>query len=152
MANPIRVVLEQDVENLGQGGDVVRVRPGYARNFLIPRGLAVPATAGNIERVDELKRVAQARRERERTDALELAKRLEGTSVKIVRSVGENNKMYGSVTAKEICDAYAEQGLDFDRRKLEFGEPIKKLGLAEIPVRLYHDVVAVLRVEVIKQV
>jgi large subunit ribosomal protein L9 len=151
MATPIRVVLQEDVDTLGASGDVVRVRPGYARNFLIPRGLAVPATAGNLTRVEELKRIAAARKAKEKTTAEELARKLESASVKIVRAVGEDNKMFGSVTAKDIAEAYEALGIPLDRKRINLDEPIKQLGLAEVEARLYADVVARLRVEVIKQ-
>ena len=146
----IRVVLQENVEHLGTSGDVVRVRPGYARNFLIPRGLAVPATEANLARVDDLKRIAEVRAERELSDAKEQAGKLEAVSVKLERKVGEENKMYGSVTAKDIAEAYAAEGIEIDRRKLELSDPIKSLGLHEVPVRLHADVTAVLRVEVVK--
>lgn len=151
MANAIRVVLQEDVDNLGTSGDVVRVRPGYARNFLIPRGLAAPATASNLARIGELKRIAAERAHAALEDSRKLAAKLEGIAVKIERAVGEENKMYGSVTAKDIEAAYADQGVEIDRRKLELPEPIKQLGLAEVPIRLHSDVKAMLRVEVIKK-
>jgi large subunit ribosomal protein L9 len=150
MANQIRVVLQQDVDNLGAGGDIVQVKPGYARNYLIPRGMAMPATAGNLALVEDLKRQASARA----TEALESAKqlktKLEGTSVKLERSVGEESKMYGSVTAKDIEEAYKALDLIIDRRKIELPEPIKQLGLTDVKVRLHAEVEANLRVEVIK--
>lgn len=152
MATAIRVVLQEDVDNLGTSGDVVRVRPGYARNYLIPRGLAVPATNANLARVDELKRVAAARAEQILAEAKELAQKLEAVSVKLERAVGEENKMYGSVTSRDIEDAYKEQhGLELDRKRLALAEPIKQLGLTEVPLKLHPTVTATLRVEVVKQ-
>ncbi len=151
MATAIKVVLEQDVESLGGSGDVVRVRPGYARNFLIPRGLAVPATTANLARVDELKRAAVVRAEKAKEEAQELAKKLGAASIKLERAVGEENKMYGSVTAKDIEEAYAAQhSLSFDKRKLHLAEPIKTLGLSEVTLKLHSDVTVQLRVEVVK--
>lgn len=150
MATPIKVVLQQDVDNLGSSGDVVRVRPGYARNYLIPRGLAMPATTANLARVDELKRVAKAKAEQALAEAREIAKKLESTSVKIERAVGEENKMYGSVTARDIEEAYASAGLEVDRKKIQLPEPIKQLGLHEVLVKLHANVSANLRVEVVK--
>ena len=102
MATPIQVVLQNEVEHLGQSGDVVRVRPGYARNYLIPRGLAALATAGNLARVEELKAQARERAAQARVEAEGLKKQLEAVSVKISRQVGAGNKMYGSVTARDI--------------------------------------------------
>ncbi len=151
MATPIKVVLQEDVDNLGASGDVVRVRPGYARNYLIPRGFAVPASNANLARVEDLKRRAAARAEQELGESRELSKKLEALSVKIERAVGEENKMYGSVTSRDIEEAFAAQGVELDRKKLDLPEPIKKLGLTEVPVRLARGVTAKLRVEVVKK-
>jgi len=150
MATQIHVVLQGDVQNLGKSGDLVRVRPGYARNFLIPRGLAAPATAGNVARVEELKRQALAKAAKELAVAQELVKKIEAASVKISRPVGEENKMYGSVTSRDIEEAFKAQGIELDRKKIQLDEPIKALGPAEVNVKLYRDVVAKLRVEVVK--
>lgn len=152
MATPIQVVLQNEVEHLGQSGDVVRVRPGYARNYLIPRGLAALATAGNLARVEELKAQARERAAQARVEAEGLKKQLEAVSVKISRQVGAGNKMYGSVTARDIEEAYQEShNLRFDRRKLQLSEPIRQLGLSEVPLQLHPDVTALLRVEVVIQ-
>ena len=150
MATQIHVVLQQDVQNLGKSGDLVRVRPGYARNFLIPRGLAAPATAGNLARIEDLRQKARARAAKELATAQETAKKLESVSVKIARAVGEENKMYGSVTSKDIEEAFAAIGVELDRKKIVLGDPIKTLGLSEVPIKLHHDVTAKLRVEVVK--
>lgn len=151
MASAIRVVLQETVSQLGTGGDVVRVRPGYARNYLFPRGLAAPATEQNLVRVTELKRAAAARAEGELQTAQDLAAKLGAASVKLERAVGEENKMYGSVTARDIEEAYAAIGLTVDRKKIQLSEPIKQLGLTEVAVRLHPNVSATLRVEVIKK-
>jgi large subunit ribosomal protein L9 len=150
MATQISVVLQKDVDNLGVGGDVVRVRPGYARNYLIPRGLALPATKGNLSRVEALKQAALARLSEVLEDARTLKGRLEKVSVKIERAVGEDNKMYGSVTTKDIEEAYQAVGIEIDRKKISLGEPIKTLGLSEVKIRLHREVEASLRVEVVK--
>ena len=151
MATPIQVVLQREVHNLGESGDVVKVRPGYARNFLYPRQLALPATSGNLARVEEFKRLANARNEAARKAARATADQLGNVSVKITRAVGEENKMYGSVTAKDIEAAYAERGITIDRKQMVLPEPIRTLGLTEVPIKLHSDVTAVLRVEVVKQ-
>jgi large subunit ribosomal protein L9 len=151
MGRPIRVVLQENVSNLGASGDVVRVRPGYARNYLLPRGLAAVATPGNLARIDEIKRHAAVRSERELAEAKETSERLSRVSVKIERAVGEENKMYGSVTARDIEEAYAAQGIEIDRKKLVLPDPIKQLGLTEVQVRLHPDVETRLRVEVVKK-
>ncbi len=150
MAVAIQVVLQREVHNLGESGDVVRVRPGYARNFLYPRSLALPATTGNLARVEEFKRQATARTEASRKQARATADQLSSVSVKISRAVGEENKMYGSVTAKDIEAAYAEKGITLDRKLMDLKDPIRTLGLTEVPIRLHADVSAVLRVEVVK--
>lgn len=150
MATHIQVVLQEDVENLGSGGSVVRVRPGFARNYLIPRGLALPATPGNLARQAEFAKASARKAEAELAKAKELKAKLEATSVKIERAVGADGKMYGSVTAKDIEEAYAAQNMQFDRKKLQLAEPIKSLGLSDVELRLHAEVTATLRVEVIK--
>jgi large subunit ribosomal protein L9 len=152
MATSIQVVLQDDVNNLGKSGGVVKVRPGYARNFLYPRGMALPATPGNLSRIDELKRVAAVKAEATKAEAKTLADQLSALSVKIVRAVGAENKMYGSVTSKDIEDAYAEKGIKLDRKNIELKDPIRTLGLSEVSIRLHSDITAKLRVEVVKQV
>lgn len=152
MAMPIKVVLQDEVEHLGESGDIVRVRPGYARNFLIPRGLAAPATAGNLARVEELKAKAKERAAAAQGDAEALKTKLEAVSIKVSRQVGTENKMYGSVTSRDIEEAFERaHSLKFDRRKLKLPEAIRTLGLHEVKLQLHPEVEATLRVEVIIQ-
>jgi large subunit ribosomal protein L9 len=152
MATPIKVVLQDEVDHLGQSGDVVRVRPGYARNFLIPRGLAAHATAGNLARVEDLKAKAREKASAAKAEAVGLKGKLESVSVKISRQVGAENKMFGSVSARDIEEAFENaHGLKFDRRKVKLTDAIRKLGLSEVKVQLHPDVEATLRVEVIIQ-
>jgi large subunit ribosomal protein L9 len=150
MATQLKVLLQKNVENLGQGGEVVRVRPGFARNFLLPRGLAVPATGGNLARVEDLKRVAAA----EAAETLKVAKDLEtklgAVSVQIERASGDEDRMWGSVTGKDIEEAFHKVGITIDRRRLVLPEPIKRFGAVEVPLKLHHDVIASLKVEVTK--
>src|SRR3954468_1027490 len=148
MANQIKVLLKNDVVNLGTGGEVVRVRPGFARNFLLPRGLAVPATAGNLARVEDLKRqvASQAKLEVEQANAA--AAQIAGVSVSIARAVGEEGKMYGSVTTKDIEDAFAAAGVKLDRKKIVLPEALKALGTFEVPIKLHTSVTATLKVSV----
>jgi large subunit ribosomal protein L9 len=156
MASVIRVVLQQDVDNLGASGDVVRVRPGYARNFLVPRGLALPATESTVARVDELKRLAGVRAEKDLAAAQEARAQIEGVEIKIQRAVGrtagdgDENKMYGSVTAKDIAEAYAARGIKLDKKKIQLKEPIKQLGPAAVTIKLHSKLIATLKVEVVK--
>jgi large subunit ribosomal protein L9 len=149
MATQIKVLLKNDVPSLGTGGEVVRVRPGFARNFLLPRGLAVPATAGNLARVEDLKRqvAAQAKAELEQANAA--AAQLNGASVSIERAVGEEGKMYGSVTTKDIEEAFGKAGLKLDRKKIALVEPIKAVGTFEVPIKLHASVSATLKVTVV---
>ena len=151
MATATHVLLQADVENLGTGGEVVKVRPGFARNYLLPRGLAVPATAGNLARVEDLKKAAAARKTQEIAAAEELAKKLEGSTVKIARSFGDEGKMYGSVTSKDIAEAFEKAGITVDRRHIQLAEPIKTLGTSDVPLKLHGSVSVTLKVEVVKK-
>jgi large subunit ribosomal protein L9 len=150
MASQIQIVLQADVENLGAGGDVVSVRPGFARNYLIPRGFALPATKGNLARVEELKKQALAASHLALETAKSLKAKVEATSIKLARKVGADSKMYGSVTVKDIEEAYKAEGLVIDRRKIELVDAIKALGLSDVKVKLHPEVEATLRVEVVK--
>ncbi|MES1185147.1 MAG: 50S ribosomal protein L9 [Myxococcales bacterium] len=151
MATQIKVLLKNDVPSLGTGGEVVRVRPGFARNFLLPRGLAVPATAGNLARVEDLKRqvASQAKQELEQANAA--AAKIAGASVSIARAVGEEGKMYGSVTTKDIEDAFGAAGVKIDRKKIVLPEALKALGTFEVPIKLHSSVTATLKVNVVKK-
>ena len=151
MANQIKVLLKNDVVNLGTGGEVVRVRPGFARNFLLPRGLAVPATAGNLARVEDLKRqvASQAKQELEQANAA--AAQIAGVSVSVARAVGDEGKMYGSVTTKDIEDAFAAAGVKIDRKKIVLADALKALGSFEVPIKLHANVTATLKVNVVKK-
>jgi large subunit ribosomal protein L9 len=150
MASQIQIVLQTDVENLGAGGDVVSVRPGFARNYLIPRGSALPATKGNLARIEELKKQAVAASQLALETAKSLKVKVEATSIKLARKVGADSKMYGSVTVKDIEEAYKAAGLEIDRRKIELTDAIKALGLSDVKVKLHPEVEATLRVEVVK--
>lgn len=151
MATNVKVLLKSDVDNLGTGGEVVKVRAGFARNFLLPRGLALPATAGNLKNVEELKRQAAERAKVDRDQAEELAKKISGLSLKITRAVGDEGKMYGSVTSKDVADAVAQAGITLDRKRIVLPEPLKQLGSFDVPVKLHHDVTTSIKVEVAKQ-
>ncbi|HMA94315.1 MAG TPA: 50S ribosomal protein L9 [Polyangiaceae bacterium] len=151
MATPIKVVLQQDVESVGLGGDVIRVRPGFARNFLIPRGLAVVASSANLALLEELKKAALAAAARRLAEAKQAATGIETVSVKIERSVGDEGRMYGSVTARDIEEAFAAAGQTIDRKKIVLPEPIKQLGVTTVPLKLHAAVTAQLKVEVVKK-
>lgn len=152
MASMLQVILQADVPNVGASGDLVRVRPGFARNFLLPRRLAVPATTAQINRLNHEKAVALARAEKTKKEAQALAEQINALTIKIARSVGEDNRLFGSVTAKDIENEVKKAGLaDFDRKKMQLPEPLKAVGLVELPVRLMTDVTATLKVEVVKK-
>jgi large subunit ribosomal protein L9 len=151
MATNVKVLLKSNVENLGDGGDVVKVRPGFARNYLLPRGFAVPATAANLQRVEELKRLAALQAKEELARAKELEVRLGAVSVQIERAAGEEDKMWGSVTSRDIAEAFARVGVEIDRRKIQLKEPIKTFGPAELSIKLHHDVTATLKIDVVKK-
>jgi large subunit ribosomal protein L9 len=147
----MQVILREDLENLGKSGEVVTVKPGYGRNYLIPQGLAVTATKADVARVAHEKRVIAARNAKLQKDAQAEADRLNQVSVSIAVAVGEEDKMYGSVTAKDIAEAYREKGVTVDSKKLVLDEPIKTLGLSEVTAKLAHGVTASLKVWVVKK-
>jgi large subunit ribosomal protein L9 len=149
MATQIKVLLKTEVQNLGTGGEIVRVRPGFARNFLLPRGLAVPATAGNLARVEDLKRQVASQAKQELEQATAAAAQITNASVSIERSVGEEGKMYGSVTTKDIEEAFAKAGVKLDRKKIVLKDPIKSIGSFEVPIKLHASVTATLKVAVV---
>ena len=151
MAQTLQVILNSDVPNLGSSGELVKVRPGYARNFLLPRQLAVPATTAAVNRINHEKAVAVAKAEKNKKAMQELAKKLDGVKITLARPVGEDDKLFGSVTAKEIEAEVKKTHPDFDRKKMHLAEPLKTLGTFEIPVKLMTDVTATLKVEVVKK-
>jgi large subunit ribosomal protein L9 len=147
----MEVILRQSVDNLGQPGDVVKVSPGYARNYLLPRGIAFEATPGNLKRIARERERLQAAEDQRRSKAQELAARLEQVSLTFSARVGEEGKLFGSVTAADIAHQLEAQGLQVERRMIDLHEPIKALGVYRVPVRLHADVKPEVRVWVIKQ-
>jgi large subunit ribosomal protein L9 len=143
--------LQSDVDNVGKSGDLVKVRPGFARNFLLPRALAVPATTAQVHRISHEKAVALAKNEKVKKEARELAAKLSGVEIKLARAVGDDDKLFGSVTAKEIESAFKAKGFEIDRKKMHMPEAIRQLGTFEIPLKLLPDVTATLKVEVTKK-
>jgi len=147
----MEVILREDVDKLGSRGQVVKVADGYARNFLLPKRLAVLATAAN-KKIVEQERLAHLRREAtERSAAEELAKLLNGVSVTIAQKAGEMDQLFGSVTAKDIADALEKQSYTIERRKIHLDEPIKQLGEHAVMVRLFRDVSAEIKVNVVRE-
>jgi large subunit ribosomal protein L9 len=145
----IQVVLQQDVSKLGKSGELVRVRPGFARNYLLPRQLAVAATTAAVHRIEHDRAVALARAEKGKKEAREIADRIGAVAVTISHKAGDDGRLFGSVTAKDIVGAFAAKGIVIDRRKLELGESIKNVGRYELKVGLASDVSATLKVEVV---
>jgi len=136
----MEVILREDIEKLGSRGQVVKVAPGYARNFLLPKRLAVAATESN-KKIVEQERQAHLRKEAKLVgEAQDLAKLMLGTAVTIKQKAGEADQLFGSVTAKDIADALSAKGFNIDRRKIQLNEPIKQLGEYTIPVKLHKDV------------
>lgn len=136
----MKVILRQNFENLGKFGDIVEVKDGYARNFLIPRGIALPATPGNIKMVETEKKQKAFKIERERLSAQKLAEELAKVEITIPMRAGENERLFGSVTAQMIVDELKKFGFEIDRRKVLLDEPIKMLGKYEIPIKLHPEV------------
>jgi large subunit ribosomal protein L9 len=147
----MEVILRDDIEKLGNRGDVVKVADGYARNFLLPKRLAVPATAAN-KKIVEQERQAHLRREATlKSEAEELAKLLNGVSVTIAQKAGEQEQLFGSVTAKDIAEALEKQNFSIDRRKIHLAEPIRQLGEFAVQVKLHREVTAEIKVAVVPE-
>ena len=146
----MQVILKQRLENLGQPGDVVSVKPGYARNFLIPQGLAYEASESNLKRIDRERAVITKRAQEEHAAATGRASQIEGTSVTFSARAGDEGKLFGSITASDIAEKMAEQGIQIDRKQIILEEPIKALGVFSVPVRLHPEVKPEIKVWVIK--
>jgi len=147
----MEVILRQAVENLGKPGDVVKVSNGYARNFLLPRGIAFEATPGNLKRIAQEKERLEAAENERRSAAQGLAQKLEQVSLTFSARVGEEGKLFGSVTAADIAHQLEGQGFQIEKRQIDLHEPLKTLGVFRVPVRLHADVKPEIRVWVIKQ-
>ena len=145
------VILRQAIENLGNPGDVVTVKPGYARNYLLPRGLAYEATPGNLKRIANERQRLEAAENTRRDAAKDLAKRIEEVSLTFSARVGEEGKLFGSITASDIAHQLEAQGVQVEKRQIDLHDPIKTLGVFRVPVRLHADVHPEVRVWVIKQ-
>jgi large subunit ribosomal protein L9 len=146
----MEVILRQAIDNVGHTGDVVNVSNGYARNFLLPRGLAFQATAGNKKRIEQEKERLDAAEGSRRSSAQELAAKLEQVNLSFAARVGEEGKLFGSVTAADIAQQLEAQGIHIERRMIDLHDPIRALGVYRVPVRLHADVKPELKVWVIK--
>jgi large subunit ribosomal protein L9 len=144
----MKVILADEVRGLGHRGATVEVKKGYARNYLIPEGLALEATPANLRRLSEDKKKYEEKMLREKSVSEEVSRKMEGLTVIVSKKAGEEGHLYGSVTPAEIADALASKGIEVDRRRIELEEPIKRLGTHTVHVKLHRDVTAVLTVEV----
>lgn len=147
----IEVILREDIKTLGRAGEMVRVKPGYARNYLLPQGLAYEATEGNKKRIAAETRVRSARNQAERTEAERFAATLSEVTLTLSGKAGEEGKLFGSITSQDIADALARQGHTVDRRRIELEHPIKSTGAHMVAVRLHPEVNAELRVSVVAE-
>jgi large subunit ribosomal protein L9 len=146
----MKVILKEDMSKLGTAGDVVEVKPGYARNYLIPQGLAYMASAANVRRLEEERKLGEERARREYLEARRRASQLEGKQLVFQARSGEEGKLFGSITNADVADRLNEQGIDFevDRRWIHLEEPLKQLGDFSVPVKLHADVTVSLEVRV----
>jgi large subunit ribosomal protein L9 len=147
----IEVILREDIKSLGQTGEVVRVKPGYARNYLLPQGLAYEATEGNKKRIAAESRVRAARSQAERGEAEQLANTLRALSLTLSGKAGEEGKLFGSITSQDIADALGRQGYSIDRRRIELDHPIRTTGEHVVAIRLHPEVHAELRVAIVAE-
>ncbi|HBY56787.1 MAG TPA: 50S ribosomal protein L9 [Candidatus Atribacteria bacterium] len=146
----MKVILKQDIKKVGKIGDVVEVSDGFARNFLIPQGKAISYTKGNFKQIEYLKKKEIDKKEKELNDAKELAEKLKNISLEIKVKAGEKDKLFGSVTSKDISDILSsEYNIELDRKKIDLKDPLKKLGVYDISVNLYKDVVSQIKVNLI---
>jgi large subunit ribosomal protein L9 len=147
----MEVILREHVENLGERGEIVKVADGYARNFLLPRKLALLATDGNKKHVERERKIVETREAEQKGQAEAIAARLSAIDITIVRRVGETDQLYGSVTSGDIADFLKTKGFEIDRRKLILPEPIKTIGEHDVPLKLHRNVTVPLKVKVAKE-
>lgn len=144
----VKVILRESVQNLGEAGDLVSVKPGFARNYLVPQGKAIHATASKVNELEHHKRVVAERVARELKDLQALRDRIQSLQLEVSARVGEEGKLFGSVTSQQIAEMLAEKGYEIDRRKIALADPIKEAGDHEVPVRLHRDLTATVKVRV----
>jgi large subunit ribosomal protein L9 len=145
----MELILRETIDTLGEEGDVVKVKPGYGRNFLLPRKLAVAATRANLSILEKEKAAIVARKKKQRDEAEALGKKIAGATVIIEHRSGEDNKLYGSVTSAEIAARLADLGIEIDRKKIVLDEPIKTLGITMVPVKVGYQISAEIKVEIV---
>lgn len=147
----MEVILREDIKTLGKAGELVKVKPGYARNYLLPKGLAYEATEGNKKRIASETKARGVRLAAEKAEAEGQAAKLGGVHLTLARKAGEGDRLFGSITAQDIADALAAKGHQVDKRKIELEHPIKTVGEHTVPLRLHHEVVAEIRLSVVAE-
>ncbi len=147
----MEVILKEDVPKLGHRGDLVKVAEGYGRNFLLPKKLAIEATAGNKKVIEQMKAAAVRKAQKDKSDAEAFASQINGQTVTITRRAGEQDQLFGSVTSSDIAAELEKKGIQIDRRKIELDQPIKTTGEFSVPIRLFREVTATVKVEVKKE-
>lgn len=147
----MKVILRDNMDNLGTAGSIVKVKDGYARNFLIPRNFAIPATKNNLKAFEHEKRVLESKRSKLRKEAETTKTKLEKVSCSIARKVGEQDKLFGSVTAIDIEKAFRSEGFEIDKKNILLEEPIKALGVYTVQIRIYDDILANTKVWVVRE-
>ncbi len=147
----MQIILQEDIEKLGHRGDVVTVKPGYARNFLLPRKLAIEATSGNMKALERIRTSLAKKTATELEAAQKQAALLNGVSLKFTRKTGENDQMFGSVTSADIAEGLAAQGFKADKRQVQLAEPIKIIGESQVTIKVFRDVTAQVNINVEKE-
>lgn len=147
----MKVILRKNFDSLGKTGDVVEVKDGYARNFLFVNKIALPATEGSIKTLEIDKQKEEALRKKEKKNAMELKDKIEALSCTITRKTEQENKIFGSVHSADIAEQLLAQGIEVDKKKIEIGEPIKEFGVYNIPVKIYPEVEAIIKLWVVKE-
>lgn len=147
----MKVIFLQDVKGQGKKGEMKEVSEGYARNYLIPRGLVKPATAGNVKQLEQQKQSEEKRKQKEKEQAEQLAQKLAALTLIIRSKSGEGGKLFGSITSKQISEELEKQNIQIDKRKIQLDDPIRSLGVTQVPVKLHPDVKATLKVQVVEE-
>ena len=147
----MQIILQEDVEKLGTRGQVVEVKAGYARNFLLPRKLALEASAGNMKRLEKMRATFAKKEATEKGDAQKLAELLAGVSLELTRKAGDNDQLFGSVTTQDIEKAFRAEGFEIDKKDILLNEPIKALGVYTVPIRIFEEVIASTKVWVVRE-
>lgn len=146
----MEVILKEDIKSVGKAGEVIKVSPGFARNFLLPQGKAALANPQNLKELEHHKRAIQAKQEKLKKQAVQLAEKISALSLTIKKEAGEEEKLFGSVTNKELAEALQKEGIAIDRRQIQLEDPIKTIGVFDVPVRLHSEVTTHLKVWVVK--